>query len=60
MSTDARVSHCGKREEAYEKEWRMMELGNIVVPSGQSKLSLRASEVRHGMVGEVMGVVMER
>ncbi|MGB3527841.1 MAG: arylsulfatase [Saprospiraceae bacterium] len=48
------------RKEAYEKEWRMMELGNIVVPSGQSKLSLRASEVRHGMVGEVMGVVMER
>lgn len=46
------------RKEAYEKEWRLVELGEISVPAGVSTLRLSALSVKADEVAEIKSVVL--
>lgn len=49
-----------KRKEAYEKEWAIMELGNISVPKGEHWIKIFPVSVPHGQVAEISALELDQ
>ncbi len=48
------------RKEVYEKDWKTVVVGKIMVPKGKSKLVLTASKIAYSEVAEVKSIILEK
>lgn len=47
-----------KRKEVYEKEWKSLTLGKIMLPKGKNRIVLTAPKIAHSEVAEIKSIVL--
>jgi arylsulfatase A-like enzyme len=48
-----------KRQESYEKDWAMMEVGKLKITKGQNLLKLNTLEVAHNLVADFKSLILK-